>query len=180
MTEPPGEPTVFLVTGIPGAGKTTVSQALAARFERGVHIEADVLQKMIVSGGEWPTPPPTGEAQRQILLRYRHGAMLARSFREGGFTTVIDDVVLGEMTANYRNYLEELTTYLVVLAPRLEVVAKRDAGRDKNVFHVWSYLDGVLRETMAGLGAWIDTSDMTVEEVVDAIIRRVPPEGRFT
>jgi len=175
------EPTVFLVTGIPGAGKTTVSQAMAARFDRGVHIEADALQRMIVSGGEWPKPPaPSGEALRQISLRYKHAALLARSFYEAGFTAIIDDVALGELLQEYRGHLADVPSYLVVLAPRVDVVRTRDAGRTKNVFDMWGYLDGVLRETMLGVGMWLDTSEMTVEETVEEILRRVAGEGRFT
>jgi len=181
MTNAITDPRIFLVTGIPGAGKTTVSQALAGRFDRGVHIEADALQRMIVSGGEWPKPPaPSGEALRQISLRYKHAAMLARSFYESGFTAIIDDVALGKLLEEYRGHLAGVPSYLVVLAPRVDVVRTRDAGRTKTVFDMWGYLDGVLRATMSGAGMWVDTSEMTAEETVDELLRRVPAEGRFT
>lgn len=34
---------IILITGIQAAGKSTVAQLLAQRFERGVHVEGDVL-----------------------------------------------------------------------------------------------------------------------------------------
>ena len=55
--EPMRSPRIIVVTGIQAAGKSTVARMLAQRFGRGVHIEADVLQQMIVSGGEWITEP---------------------------------------------------------------------------------------------------------------------------
>ncbi len=66
-------PAIWLINGIPGAGKSTVSRLLAARFSRGVHIEGDVLQeRFIVSGGVNPGGEPADEAQRQIELNVRN------------------------------------------------------------------------------------------------------------
>ena len=56
---------IFIVSGIPGAGKTTVSGLLARRFERGVHLQADIFQKLIVTGGLFPEKEPGGEGWRQ-------------------------------------------------------------------------------------------------------------------
>ena len=37
-----------------------------------------------------------------------------------------------------------------------------------------------MRETMSGVGMWVDTSEMTVDDAVEEVLRRVPREGRFT
>jgi adenylylsulfate kinase-like enzyme len=42
--------TVFLVTGIQAAGKSTVAQALAEKFERSVHVRGDLFRRMMVNG----------------------------------------------------------------------------------------------------------------------------------
>ncbi|HEY2553556.1 MAG TPA: zeta toxin family protein [Streptosporangiaceae bacterium] len=42
--------TVFLVTGIQAAGKSTVAQALAKKFERSVHVRGDLFRRMMVNG----------------------------------------------------------------------------------------------------------------------------------
>ena len=43
---------LFLVTGIPAAGKSTVGHALARRFERGVCVDGDDIRKVVVSGAD--------------------------------------------------------------------------------------------------------------------------------
>ena len=60
-----------IIAGIQAAGKSTVARLLAQRFERGVHIEADVLYQMIISGRVLPEEPGemTPEAERQLRLR---------------------------------------------------------------------------------------------------------------
>jgi chloramphenicol 3-O-phosphotransferase len=174
-------PRTIVVTGIQAAGKSTVARMLAQRFERGVHIEADLLYQMIVTGRVLPEEPGVmpPEAERQLRLRLRNACVLARSFHESGFSVVIDEIIIGERYDHIKENLADLPFELVVLAPRAEVVAnERDAGRGKRVLgEKWAtYLDRELRATLVGIGLWIDNSDQTAEETADEIIRRLEIE----
>jgi predicted kinase len=174
------ERAIFLISGTQGAGKSTVAKALAERFERGVHVEADVIQRMIVSGRVWPEPPePTCEALRQLRQRAERSAMLADSFFESGFTVVIDDIMIGDQLDAYRKGIRSRPILLVNLVPSLEAVESRNRERpNKNVFHPWGpILDREMRETMRGVGMWLDTSSLAVAETVDEILRRAWKEG---
>ena len=172
-------PQIIVVTGIQAAGKSTVARMLAQRFERAVHIEADLLYQMIVTGRVLPevagvTPP---EAERQLRLRLRNACLLARSFYEARFNVVIDEIIIGERYDHLKEDLAGLPFELVVLAPRPEVVVKeRDATRGKRVVlgEDWAtYLDRELRATMEGVGVWVDNSEQTPEETIEEILLRI-------
>jgi chloramphenicol 3-O-phosphotransferase len=170
-------PALLVVTGIQAAGKSTVARRLAERFDRGVHVEADALQRMVVAGDVWPTTPGpvTGEAARQLDLRLVHLCLLGRSFYEAGFGVVLDDIIIGERWTAMQQHLAGLPVSLIVLAPGLEVVLARDRARQKRTLGVaWAeYLDRELRQTMADVGLWLDTSAQSVDATVDEIVRRL-------
>jgi predicted kinase len=168
---------VVVVTGIMAAGKSTVAEALARRFDRGVHLRGDVFRRMIVSGRAAITPEWAGEAGRQLELRYELAAQAADTYARAGFAVVLQDVVLG---AHLPRLLDAITTrprYVVVLAPRPEVVAERERTRAKTGYgDGWTPagLDAVLRTETPRVGLWLDTSGQTAEETVGTILARLP------
>jgi len=149
-----------------------VARALAARLDRGAHVEGEALWKMIVTGREMPERDLSGEAERQFELSIRNQCLLARSFAEAGFTPVLDFVVVTRYHLDaYRGYLRGGLLQLGVLAPRPEVVARRDAARAKgSTGDRFARLDATLREELAGVGHWVDSSELDVERTVEAML----------
>jgi predicted kinase len=171
-------PALFVVSGTQGAGKSTVARLLAGRFERGAWISADALQQMIVSGGRWPEAREmSAEAERQLRLRLRHACRLGRSFVEAGFTAVIDDIVVGERVEHLLAEMAGQPFVFVMLTPRPEVVRQREEGRGTRLWREWEWLDDEIRRRTRPLGLWLDSSDQTPEETVEAILARAWREG---
>ena len=86
----------WLITGTPGAGKTTLARLLAERLERAVVIEGDLRQGWIVSGNVWPGQEPAAESARQIHLNMRNQCLLAQSYAAASFTPIIDYVIISQ------------------------------------------------------------------------------------
>jgi adenylate kinase family enzyme len=90
------QPRIFLITGIPASGKSTVGQLLAQHFPKAVHIDGDMINGFIVTGKVYMSSEPKPEALEQLYLRYRQAAMLAQSYLEAGFTTLWQDNCFGD------------------------------------------------------------------------------------
>jgi deoxyadenosine/deoxycytidine kinase len=80
---------VCLITGPAGAGKSSVSKALAEKFERSAVIEVDTLRHMIKGGYVRPFP-----AMRKLICNFLSSAKnacdVASNLLEKDFTVFID------------------------------------------------------------------------------------------
>jgi len=172
---------VVLVTGISAAGKSTISDLLARRFDRGVHVNGDVFRRMVVAGRSEMTSDASPEALRQLRVRYALGAATADAYFNAGFSVVVQDVVIGPMLQDYVEMIESRPLRVVTLAPRRAVVAVREAARAKTAyapgFDGIAALDDALRRDTPRIGLWLDTSEQTPQETVDEIIARAWDEA---
>src|SRR5579863_6168252 len=156
------------------AGKTTVAEALAQRFERAAHVHGDVFRTMIVRGRDPIAPELGDEALRQLDLRQRIAANVANAYWHDDFTVVLQDIYIGAALANVVGRLEISPLYVVVLNPRPEVVALREQRREKKGYGSWD-VDQLCRSLVdetSHVGLWLDTSDQSPDETVDEILHR--------
>jgi chloramphenicol 3-O-phosphotransferase len=172
---------MFLLSGVPGAGKTSVARALLAHFQRGLHIPVDDVREFVVAGRADPVPTWTEETGRQFELARRTAVSMARIYHAEGFAVAIDDVVFPDVAAHaYFEPLRRYGLFTVLLRPDLVVALQRNAERTNKAFDT-----GVLRETISALHAqmdaarfaaagWlvIDNSHLSVEETVARILAR--------
>jgi predicted kinase len=173
-------PALYIITGIMASGKSTVAEMLAQRLEPGVHVRGDVFRRMVVAGRAEMAPDPSPEALRQLDLRYRLTAQVAEVYREVGFNVVVQDIYLGDGLRRIVELVRSRPLYVVVLCPRPDVVAAREAARGKAAYGTWSVgqLDTILRTQTQRLGLWVDNSDQRPEQTVDEVLRRAPAEAR--
>ncbi len=86
----------MLITGPPGAGKTTVGSLVAAAFDPSVHIRIDDFLPIVVNG--WVDPWLPGAAHQNHVLG---GAAAAAAVQcgEGGYMVVLDGFVFPDRLA---------------------------------------------------------------------------------
>jgi predicted kinase len=81
---------ILIVTGPPGAGKTTTARLVASARERSVHLESDRFFHFIQSGYVEPWRPES-HAQNSAVMEIVAGA--AAAYADEGYFTVVDGIV---------------------------------------------------------------------------------------
>lgn len=109
---------VFILTGPPGAGKSTVADILARQSEQpAVHLHSDDFYDRYIRSGFIKPWLKQAQAQNEAVT----GALVAASFAyaRGGFSTFVDGIVGPWFLEPYRNAAREngIALHYAVLRP---------------------------------------------------------------
>lgn len=122
---------LVVVSGPPGAGKSTVARKLAHTFDRSVLVEGDQFFGFLAAGAVLPWLPDTDDQNRVV-----QGAAAAATghFVRAGYDTVYEGVLDPWHIGEFLAACEVDSLHYVVLLPSVDRCAERVANRKGHGF----------------------------------------------
>lgn len=178
-TTPPGD--LFLLSGPPGSGKSTVSEAVVATFDRPTVLShTDIFYNWIRKGYIPPYLPESGR-QNSVVMSAMTDAACA--YAAGGYDIVLEGVfglwALDWFASGCRE--RGLALHYLVLRPRLEVLlarATRREGDELTQVGPLTEMYSVFQDLGELEGHAIDSSDQSVERTAEEVAAGMK-SGRF-
>jgi adenylate kinase family enzyme len=174
-------PSVIVLTGPPGAGKSTVAQLVADRFETSVLIPADDFWDYIRRGKIPPWLPEADDQNRTVIDIL---ASAAARYARGGYQVVMEGIVGPWFLDRFLARLlpAGIGVHYIVLRPTETVTTARATRRGLDALTDLQPIRHMYRE-FSGLGPYeshvIDSSRLTPEETAEKVAGAVL-EGRMS
>jgi cytidylate kinase len=172
---------VVILTGPPGAGKTTVAELLAINASSPtVHLTTDSFYRSIRAGFVLPFLPQA-QQQNEVVIEAIVGTVV--TFARGGYDVVVDGIVGPWFLPPFRAASERdhLAMSYVVLRPGLPVTLSRATQRRGTELTDVDAITG-LHAAFAQLGDLedhvIDSGNLDAEQTA-AEVRRLLASGRY-
>lgn len=126
---------IVVISGAPGAGKSTLALEAANLCDRAVVISVDDIREMVVSGRADPIPEWTDETARQFILAEDATSDIARRYALAQFTVFIDHCRLPNHIDEWvARSMTSLSVVRVALVPSLSLNLERNAARTNKWF----------------------------------------------
>lgn len=122
---------LLVVTGPPGAGKSTVARLIADSFERSVLVEGDAFFGFLASGAIPPWLPESNDQNEAVTCA---AASAAGRYVGGGYDTVYDGIVGAWFLAAFIQAADLDALDYVVLLPSVGCCVERVKSRDGHAF----------------------------------------------
>ena len=168
---------ILILTGAPGAGKTTTAGALAALpGAPAVHLHADDFWHFIKDGA---VPPhlPAAHKQNEVVVSVL--AQVAEGYAKGEFFVIMDGIIGPWFLQPFRVLIAPL--HYIVLRPPLAAAIERCRGRGGDTLTDPGPIS-MLHEQLSSLGSLekhvIETEGHTPQDTL-AAVREAVNSGKF-
>lgn len=174
----------FFLAGAPAVGKSTTAHALAAHFQKSIHISVDIIREMVVSGLTLPGNQWGEELIEQLALARASATQMAMTYNKAGFVVVIDDFWdSNSQLLEYSLLFQEQNVHKILLLPSQQAAEERNLKRSNSDDGDMYIADGIravyesLKTDVINLEqqGWIiaDTTDKTIDATVEYLLGQI-------
>lgn len=159
-------PTLYIITGPAGVGKSTISKSLSQRLNRSVLIEGDLIYHQVVGGyvKAW-------KEGNHLSTFWKVCINMMENYLSDGFDVVFNYIVTKDELENIKNKLKDYRIKFVVLITDEKTLLSRDKERlpDNQMGERCTILLNNFKNSNYPKKYFLDTTNLSVSETTSII-----------